>query len=316
MNKLISVILPVYNGEKFLERCIKSVLNQLYKNLELIIVDDASTDNSKNIILKFSKIDKRIKYIFLEKNSGSPAYPHNIGFTASSGNFISYIDQDDEWLPSKLKKQLNHYLNNINKRPIGLVTCYSMIIDTIKNSSYISQINHSYNFKEVISNVNNYCSGNSSMFIPRYVIERIGDRDVNVGVYEDIDFVIRLVSAGFFIEIVKEPLFKYYVHNYNFSNRGFAFFDKNKAKKMSVWLENFVIKNKDNFSFNYCVLSSYLRGVSIYKFFTGEKKQSLIYLLKAIRVCKLNLKNYLHLILRLIPYFYFLSFKIKYYLSK
>lgn len=94
MNNIkISVIIPVYNSEKYLSACIKSILNQTYPNWELIIVNDGSTDNSAKIINRFISIDKRIKQIY-QKNSG-PGIARNIGIKEASGDYIVFVDSDD-----------------------------------------------------------------------------------------------------------------------------------------------------------------------------------------------------------------------------
>lgn len=108
----ISVITPVYNDSLFLNRTINSVLNQTYKNLELIIIDDNSSDNSLSIIKSFK--DERIKIIHNETNKGA-AYSRNIGIKNASGDFIAFLDGDDYWFPTKLEKQLNFMIiNKIN----------------------------------------------------------------------------------------------------------------------------------------------------------------------------------------------------------
>jgi len=81
----ISIILITYNAEKFLERTVDSVLSQTFTDFELIIIDDGSYDKIKDIILKLANKNKKIKYVFLENNSGSPARPHNIVFNHSVG---------------------------------------------------------------------------------------------------------------------------------------------------------------------------------------------------------------------------------------
>ena len=93
MNNKISVVIPVYNTAKYLTKCINSVLNQTYKNLEVILVNDGSTDESANICDKFSNRDNRIKVIHIE-NSG-PYHARNIGMEASTGRFIGFVDSDD-----------------------------------------------------------------------------------------------------------------------------------------------------------------------------------------------------------------------------
>ncbi len=99
---LVSVILPVYNGEQFVARAIESVLNQTYKELELIVVDDGSSDNSLDVVQSYA--DSRLKV--LTKENGGPASARNFGIQHCSGEYVALIDQDDLWYPKKLEKQL------------------------------------------------------------------------------------------------------------------------------------------------------------------------------------------------------------------
>lgn len=110
MKNKVSIITPVYNSEKFLNQTIESVLNQSYKNWEMILVDDCSTDNSKEIIDKYMKEDKRIRYYLLETNSGA-AVARNYALEKSTGRFIAYLDADDLWDSYKLEKQVEFMLN-------------------------------------------------------------------------------------------------------------------------------------------------------------------------------------------------------------
>lgn len=102
----VSVVITNYNGEKYLNNSINSVLNQSFENLELIIVDDCSTDNSIEICKKFEKQDKRIKIIELKSNFGAPAKPRNIGVSSSKNKFVAFLDSDDIWNQEKLMHQL------------------------------------------------------------------------------------------------------------------------------------------------------------------------------------------------------------------
>lgn len=109
MNKgLVSIITPVYNGQDFLDRSIKSVLAQTYENWELFLIDDGSSDNSVQIIENYLE-DNRIKLLRNESNSGIPT-TRNKGIENSTGEFIALLDQDDEWLPHKLEKQVSRFL--------------------------------------------------------------------------------------------------------------------------------------------------------------------------------------------------------------
>lgn len=91
---LISVIIPVYNNEKYFSKCITSVLNQTYKNIEIIIINDCSTDNSEKIILDYKAKDKRIIYLSNEKNIGV-GRSRNIGIEHAKGKYIYFLDSDD-----------------------------------------------------------------------------------------------------------------------------------------------------------------------------------------------------------------------------
>lgn len=102
---LISIIVPVYNAEKFILDTIKNVQSQSYKNWELLLIDDVSSDRSQELIMKCAKDDKRIKYFKQEKNSG-PALARNRGIDFASGNYICFIDADDLWDKDKLEKQI------------------------------------------------------------------------------------------------------------------------------------------------------------------------------------------------------------------
>ena len=106
--KKVSIIIPVYNSSKYLEECINSVVKQSYKNLEIIIVNDKSTDNSLYIINSFN--DKRIKIINLDKNSGV-SIARNEGVKSSTGDLICFLDSDDYWNLKKIEKQVKFIKN-------------------------------------------------------------------------------------------------------------------------------------------------------------------------------------------------------------
>ena len=105
MNNLVSIITPSYNSAKFIKYCIDSVLSQTYDNWEMIIVDDYSRDNSRELISKFAKEDDRIKPIFLDENVGA-AEARNVAIKKSKGKYIAFLDSDDIWKLDKLDKQI------------------------------------------------------------------------------------------------------------------------------------------------------------------------------------------------------------------
>ena len=93
MKELISVVLPIYNVDKYLTKCIETVINQTYKDIEIILVDDGSTDNSSTICDTFKEKDNRIKVI--HKKNGGLSDARNIGLKNAHGRYICFIDSDD-----------------------------------------------------------------------------------------------------------------------------------------------------------------------------------------------------------------------------
>ena len=104
---LVSVIMPTYNAGKFLVDSIESVLGQTYTNLELLITDDGSTDNTIDILKDYSERDKRVKVKYLTTNCG-PAIARNRSIERARGRYIAFCDCDDRWFPEKLEKQIAH----------------------------------------------------------------------------------------------------------------------------------------------------------------------------------------------------------------
>ena len=102
---LVSVVMPVYNSARFLDKAIQSVLNQSHACLELILVDDGSTDDSLEIACKHARQDARMQVIPLETNRGV-AYARNCGISKARGSYIALLDSDDVWMETKLEKQL------------------------------------------------------------------------------------------------------------------------------------------------------------------------------------------------------------------
>lgn len=109
MEDLVSIITPSYNTCNFISQTIESVLNQTYKNWEMIIVDDCSNDNTREIVSRYH--DPRIKYFENEKNTGA-AYSRNRALKMAKGEWVAFLDSDDLWDKTKLEKQITFMKNN------------------------------------------------------------------------------------------------------------------------------------------------------------------------------------------------------------
>lgn len=125
---LISIIIPIYNAEKYLDNCLNSLLNQTYKNIEIVCVNDGSTDNSINILNKYAKLDSRIK-IFSQENKG-PAAARNLGLRNIKGNFLMFCDADDSYT----QNMCEHMLNAMISQNVDIVMCDCNINDKFNGS--------------------------------------------------------------------------------------------------------------------------------------------------------------------------------------
>ncbi len=220
---LVSVITPTYNRGEVLKETIQSVLNQTYHNFEYIIVDDGSTDNTKEIVQSFK--DKRIKYIN-QQHVGTPASGRNNGIKNAKGEFIAFLDSDDIWFPQKLEIQLKEFQKNAD---ILILATNGIIIPMRPYRKYLSlKKNLVVSFRHLIVNRVNPIM-NSSVLIKRTAIEAIGliDEEPFIRASEDYDYWLRVLKyRDNSILVLKQILVKYRVHSFNitidmFSNSNF-----------------------------------------------------------------------------------------------
>lgn len=109
--KLVSVIMPARNAERFIRQAIDSVIAQTYKNWELLVVDDGSTDSTIQIVKEYCTQDKRIFLLHNIESLGMPSAPRNLGIQTAQGRYIAFLDSDDMWVPTKLQEQLPLFKN-------------------------------------------------------------------------------------------------------------------------------------------------------------------------------------------------------------
>lgn len=184
---LVSVIMPTYNRGFLIKNSIDSVLNQTYSNIEIIVVDDCSTDNTEDVVKSIN--DKRVKYFKLDKNSGAN-FARNYGIDKSIGDFVTFIDSDDIYELNKIELQLEM----INDTNTDMNFCGVRIIDNeneilVPNEYQIDRI-YKKEFKSLI------CSGNfistQALFIKSSIIKKI-KFDNDIPRLQDYDLVLRLI---------------------------------------------------------------------------------------------------------------------------
>ncbi|MFL0492462.1 MULTISPECIES: glycosyltransferase family 2 protein [unclassified Bacillus (in: firmicutes)] len=133
--QLVSVIIPLYNAEKYIEETMESILNQTYKNIEIVVVDDGSKDHSASIVKNIEKkYPEQIKYILQENQGVSVA--RNTGIENASGEYISFLDSDDLWHPTKIEKQMESmHKNNMNACYCGYMNFYEETGEKVENTT-------------------------------------------------------------------------------------------------------------------------------------------------------------------------------------
>lgn len=207
-SNLISIIMSVYNDDKYLEESIKSILFQTYINWELIIIDDYSTDNSKNIIKKYINKDKRIKLLENDKNKGLPK-SLNKGIRHSSGNYIVRMDADDISKNIRLEKQLNFIKKNSNVDVLG---SGAEIIDI--NNKKLGIIKMEENHSEIIKNISSKnIFFHPSVMIKKSFFNKVGFYNENLRKGQDLELWIRGINLGAIYHNLNYPLIEYRYNN-------------------------------------------------------------------------------------------------------
>lgn len=201
-NPLISVIIPVYNTDKYLKECLDSILNQTLKEIEVICIDDKSTDNSLNILEEYSKKDSRIKIIKNKENTGQ-AVARNIGLKEVKGEYISFIDSDD-----KIDLDTYEKLYNFSKGKQDVIL-FNMVRLDDKGNITPSEL-HLKSIKETIENTNLlkseeliYDTTTCNKFVKTSFLKENNIKFID-RLYEDILFSMELFTQTDSIGILKE----------------------------------------------------------------------------------------------------------------
>lgn len=147
-DKLVSIIIPVYNASHFLEETINSIQEQTYSNWEAIFIDDCSSDNSYDIIKQYQKNDKRIKVIKNKINNGV-AISRNNGIDYAKGEYLCFLDADDKWHPKKLEKQIN-FMQELNCE--FSFTGYQFANEKCTPNGKIVLVPNKINYKQALKN--------------------------------------------------------------------------------------------------------------------------------------------------------------------
>jgi glycosyltransferase involved in cell wall biosynthesis len=206
MNPLVSVIVPVYNGEKFLAEALDSVAAQDYAPLDVLVVDDGSTDTTAQI----AQARPAVRYLH-QANQGNGA-AKNTGLAAAAGDFIAFLDADDVWLPGKLRAQMDALLAHPET---GFVLC--------KMEHFLepgAQWPAAFNEAHYRGQPTAYLP--SALLARRAVFERVGSFDPAIRISNDSDWFFRARDAGVTLEVLPQVWLRRRIHPGNVSQQAEA----------------------------------------------------------------------------------------------
>jgi glycosyltransferase involved in cell wall biosynthesis len=204
---LVSVIIPTYNRRAILPAAIRSVLNQTFGNLELIVVDDASDESSEDVVKGFK--DTRVRLIRHGSRAGGAA-ARNTGIRNSHGDYVAFLDDDDEWYPEKLAMQMS--VMSKSGPEVGAIYTGYLVVDRATGKVCLQRVPTRRGDLCSILLKSNPIGTTSSILLKRTCLERVGYFDDTLPSFQDRDLWIR-ISREFHFDYVSEPLLNYFVHS-------------------------------------------------------------------------------------------------------
>lgn len=249
-NELISVIVPIYNVEEYIKKCIDSIINQSYKNIEILLIDDGSTDKSGIICEKYREIDKRIRVIHQSNKGLSNA--RNVGINKATGNLLSFVDGDDYVDKNYLKELKNNM--DICKSDISICNYYrvkdnNIYIPYIFNNNFICRGKEKYNYLEGEFTTITTIAWNK--LYKKKLFNNLKYPENKI--FEDAYIICELLKNANIISYLNKPLY-YYVYRSNsivcnFSEKHFdkiAAYNKRIAFLTKCGYNNLVIEEKNS----------------------------------------------------------------------
>ncbi|PNK05538.1 glycosyl transferase [Cylindrospermopsis raciborskii S07] len=268
----VSVIIPTYNRADVLNRCLLSLVSQTYKNFEVLVCDDGSTDNTQAIVESF--LDKLSIYYFKDENFGGPARPRNIGVTHASGYYLAFLDSDDWWTPWKLEKSVQALESGVD----FIYHSLHMASDRkyqfrIRNKIYTKQVKSPV-FYDLLLKGNPI--PNSSVVVKRHLMEKIGgfSEDRELIAAEDYDAWLRISRYTDRFLMLSGCLGYYSIGNNNISSADRTI--SNLHKLLNLYNSEFKsVYNNPPYWISFSLATSYYRK--------REKKLCLNYLMSIIK---------------------------------
>lgn len=280
MTPKVSVIIPAFNSKKTIKRSVKSAIKQTYKRLEIIVVDDGSTDNTCKVARDVG--DRRVETIKLDSNHGV-ARARNVGIENSTGEFVAFLDADDEWKKKKLEKQLSCLTRS--DRDVAVVDCDWEIVSNTCGVAMTKSQGGATDRKKLLS-FYHVCSP-PTVIARRHALQEVGCFDENIPTAEDADLWVRL-SKKYAFEHVPEALVK--VHRGHENRLGL---DTKSVVKGHL---KFYTKHEEKYQKNSHIESSFFMNLGRKLMSMGNLSMGRKYICRSIKTNPVSRKKYAFLI--------------------
>ncbi len=222
MSKRVTVIIPTYNRAYLVEKACRSALNQTYRDLEVFVIDNGSTDNTEEVISRID--DRRLRYFKMPEPTNGPAGPRNYGIKISDSPYLAFLDSDDQWLEDKLEMQIPLFEK---QKDIGLVYSNGFLIKSFTRHRKVKFFNKSMPYRGNVSR--QLLSANfialSSAVAKRECFDNCGLFDERFFSAADWELWLRFVEL-YKIDYVDRPLIKYLKHKDAYSQNRIAMLDE------------------------------------------------------------------------------------------
>jgi glycosyltransferase involved in cell wall biosynthesis len=210
---LVSILISTYNSERFIKGAIDSALAQTWPNFEVVVIDDASTDHTREIITAYK--DDRIRYIRQEKNIGILLTRNNL-FKEARGDFFTFLDSDDRYLPDKIKEEAEFLLVHPDYTAVYCdMRCFFEDSEKLYYHKY--QHYHGDVFREMLDGI---FIANTTFMMRRAVVDRLGGYDPSTGIVEDWEYFLRMSFAHMKFGFVDKDLARVCIRSDSASNFG------------------------------------------------------------------------------------------------
>lgn len=294
---LVSVIIPTYKRSDFLKRALESVFNQTYNDWEILIIDDNNPQSefrkdTEEFMREYVN-NPKVKYIKHKENLGG-ALARNTGIKHASGEYIAFLDDDDEFLPTKLEKQVEMFQSSTFKN-LGLVYCLSKKVDhngKLISKSIVKEKGNAIKY-HLLRNI----TPCPSILVRKSVLEEVkGFRKLIMG--QEYDLTLRILAKGYEVDFVDEILVVFHIHNEERISTDLKKIEGLK-KLYELKEQHFHLLTKKEKS---KVINLYYLNVFQTYMMMRKRRNAAKFLIKAIKQDILNIKNYMELLSFLIGY--------------